>query len=187
MIRALLFCLLSTGVAVDPIDEQLAKLTAARKAKADAEKSIAEIETSLRTMLAEIQKKLSDAGVITPLPPPPAPEPKPVDPLKAKLKAAFDADSSTSTDVLKLAVLYRKAANLARDKTKVLTTAELLQRVRDVGEGLVGPDVLVKVRKLAGTELLAALGKSDDTPITDDERKAAADVFTRLAAILEEF
>jgi hypothetical protein len=121
-----------------------------------------------------------------PGPKPPDPRP-PTDPLRAKLKAALDADAApaaTKREQAKdLAALYRAAARLARDSA-VPTSGELLARVRDAARTLVGPDALKDVRRAAGDELSALL--PTDAPLTDPLRTSAAALFTKLASLLEE-
>jgi hypothetical protein len=58
--------------------------------------------------------------------------------------------------------------------------------VRKVSAGLLGPDALPAIRAAASEELLAALGKSSDDPLTSAQRTKAAETFTKLAGALEE-
>ncbi len=193
-VLAFLLLLVPTCALADGIDDQLAKLAAARKQKADAEKAIAEIEAGLRTALAEIHRKLAEAGVITPGPPPPAPDPKPVDALKRKLREAFEKDGSPTAAARQLAALYRLAVDLARDPA-VGTTQSLRARVNEAAESLMKefpPDAsgvrpLKTLRGVVAEAWTEAVGKTDDSPITPDERKAAANLFGRLAEILDGF
>lgn len=186
LLPCLVLALAAPAAAAEPsFPEDIAKLVELRKQKADVEKAEAALAAKLRAMHADLTKQLTDLGVIGPLPP--APPPKPADPLKAKLADAFKADRGTRDEVLHLAELYRLSVKLARDPA-VPSTAELLRRVREAGDGLLadfGPNTLRGVRDVARVELLAALGKSDETPITDEERAAAADLFGRLAVILD--
>jgi hypothetical protein len=112
--------------------------------------------------------------------PPPAP-----DPLKAKLGIAVTADKAAKADVLQLAAIYREAAKVAADP-EVPTSKELLGRVRQVSSALIGPDALPAVRGAVAQELLTVLGMSSEEPLTAAQRRKAADLFARLAAVLEE-
>lgn len=122
---------------------------------------------------------------------PPGPNPKPPEPppdsLRAKLKAAFDADpappEAKREHAKDLAALYRAAAKLAEDSA-VPTSGELLRRVRDAAGTLVGPDALREVRRAAGRELSALL--PTDAPLAPTHRTSAAALFRKLATILEE-
>lgn len=115
--------------------------------------------------------------------PPPVP-PKPGDPLEARIKAAFDADASPkkSEHAKDLAELYRQAATMSA-RPDVATAGDLLARVRDASASLVGADALRAVRTEAAKELAALLPA--DAALSDGQRKAAAELFGRLAAILD--
>lgn len=141
-------------------------------------------EADLRKRIGDLQKLYPE--LFGPVPVPPAPPPKPVDALKVKLRAAFEADKGAASDAHQLAALYAQAAALARDPA-VPSTAELLRRVREAGSSLVGADTLKGVRQVVAEELRVALGKSDDDPLTAEERAAAAELFAKLAGILEGF
>jgi len=135
--------------------------------------------------IADLVAKLDD-GPTPPKPVPPRP-PEPADPLKARLRAAFDADHQQldlrRAAALDLAALYREAAKLAADPA-VATSGDLLARVRDAARALVGADALREVRRVAGAELGAVL--PTDAPLTDEQRKQAAALFTKLATALED-
>ena len=126
--------------------------------------------------------------VVGDVPPDPKPKPPdpPADPLRAKLKAAYDADASPKRqDQAKdLAALYREAAKLAADGT-VATSGDLLARVRAASASLVGPDALKGVRQVAAAELVAVL--PTDAPLSGDQRAAAAALFLKLAELLDGF
>ena len=118
--------------------------------------------------------------------PGPGPAP-PADPLKARLKAAYDTDplviDKRREQAKDLAALYRQAAKLAADPT-VATSGDLLQRVKAAAGTLVGADSLKAVRTVAGVELAAVL--PTDAALADDQRSAAAALFAKLAATLDE-
>jgi hypothetical protein len=112
--------------------------------------------------------------------PPPAP-----DPLRVRLAAALAIDKAAKADVLQLAAIYREAAKLVTDP-EVSTSKELLSRLRQVSAALIGPGTLPSVRGVVAEELLAVLGMSSEETLTAAQRKKAAELFTRLAALLEE-
>lgn len=128
------------------------------------------------------------AGGDGPKPPDPKPPvPKPEDPLKVKLKAAIDADPEPDAakkveHVKDLAVLYRQGVSIAQSKD-IGTAAELITKAREAANLLIGPNALVGVRKVVGEEIKLILPA--DAPLTDDQRKAIAALFTRLATILD--
>jgi hypothetical protein len=113
------------------------------------------------------------------------PDPKAPDELKEKVRAALDRDKPKKADALQLAAIYREAAKLLADP-EAITSAELLRRLRAVSADLVGPDVLPAVRAAVAEQLLAVLGMTSDEPITDARRKRAAELFLRLAVLIEE-
>lgn len=117
-------------------------------------------------------------------PGPVPPKPPPADPLADRLRAAFaaDADAKKAEHAKDLAELYRQAATLA-GKAELTTSGELLARVRAASSALVGADALKAVRKEVAAELAALLPA--DAALTDEQRKAVADLFGRLAKILD--
>ena len=170
---------------VDALVEQVAGIRAKR---ADLDKQEATALAALRAELKRQSDLIDKLGGVGPAPKPPDPKPpEPADPLRAKLKAAFDADGAAPEakreQAKDLAALYRQAATLAADVT-VATSGELLKRVRDAGGALIGPDALKDVRRAAGAELAAVL--PTDAPLSDSQREAAAKLFARLATTLEE-
>lgn len=127
---------------------------------------------------------------------PPGPDPKPNppnppgpdDPLTAKLRKAYTDDpgdpAAKRAAAKDLAELYRQAADLARRPT-VETSGQLLEIVRSVAANLNLPAELKGVRTVVAGELLTVF--PDDVPLTDANRKAAADTFLKLAAALDTF
>lgn len=185
---ALLFLFPAQSLAGDPtIDQLIERIVELRKQQAELAKQEAQAQADLKRALKELQDKLDKLN-LPPAPKPPDPKPEPVDPLKAKLRAAFDADPA-QLDVRRnsakdLAELYRQAAKLATDAT-VETSGDLLKRVKDASAALVGADALRECRKVVAQELGAVL--PTDEPLTDAQRKAVADLFGRLAVILDSF
>ncbi len=169
------------------VDALAQRVTELRAKRAEIDKQEAQALADLRAELARIRELVEklDAG---PAPKPPQPKPpEPADPLRTKLRAAFDADPA-QLDVrrghaLDLAALYREAAKLASDPN-VGTSGDLLTRVREAGRALVGADALRGVRQAAGAELGALL--PTDAPLSEEQRKAAAALFGKLAQALEE-
>lgn len=116
-----------------------------------------------------------------------SPEPLPPKPdtrLRDKYAEALKLDQGEKP-VLQLAFVYEEAARVAGDAT-VTTTKELLARVRDVTTGLLGADALFNLRVAVSEELLAVIGMTSDEPITDAQRKRAAELWRQTAAILKE-
>jgi hypothetical protein len=183
------------------VDALIAKLQAIQQQKAELLKQEMAVLVALnaeKKRLMDLFDKFGLNGPVPPVPPvPPAPQPNPkppdvpptpappVDPLKVKLKAAFDAETATAKrDQAKdLAALYRQAAKLAADAT-VVTSGDLLGRVRDAAKSLVGADSLKGLRSAAGAELGLLL--PTDADLTADQRAAVAKLFGRLADALEE-
>jgi hypothetical protein len=157
----------------ESIEDLAARLATERKAAAAT-------EAELRARLAELNTLLRDLGINPDAPP----GPRPVDALAKKLRDAFAADKGKKDDALSLAALYRQAATLARDPG-VPSSGELLRRVREASATLVGPDALPGLRTVVAGELAAALGRPSDLALTDAQRQACADLFAKLAAILE--
>jgi len=122
-------------------------------------------------------------------PAPPNPDPVPSPELKRKILDAYATDRGAKADAVQLAALYREAAKLAQkrtgDKFDAPSSKELLRRVREASANLIGPDVLTAVRTVAAVELADQLGMPTDDPLTDVQRRAAADCYLRLAAALD--
>lgn len=135
------------------------------------------------------------AGTPAPKPKPDPVPPKPADPLAGKLKAAFDADPEPVAErrahAKDLAELYRQAADIAVKKAGdgdaaayvVPTAADLLTRVRAASGMLVGADALKGVRREVAAELGMLL--PTDAALNDEQRKAVAELFRKLAQILD--
>lgn len=121
--------------------------------------------------------------------PGPTPDPIPSPELKRKILDAYATDRGAKADAVQLAALYREAAKLAQkrtgDKFDAPSSKELLRRVREASANLIGPDVLTAVRTVAAVELADQLGMPTDDPLTDVQRRAAADCYLRLAAALD--
>lgn len=118
--------------------------------------------------------------------------PEPVDALKAKLRAAYDADASAtkSEDRKNLAALYRAAADRATTKNKSGEYADysigsLLKAVQETSDSFVGPDALPGIRQVAREELNRLF--ASDGLLDDASRKKLGDLLGRLAEILEGF
>lgn len=114
-----------------------------------------------------------------PVPVPPAPVP-PVDELAAKLKAAHTKDAATKADTLLLASRYTAAAAQVKLPT-VQTAKQLIDAMKNVNPM---PDKLIETQRVIAAELLGIL-RNLDTPLTDAGRKAASELFTKAATVLE--
>jgi hypothetical protein len=120
--------------------------------------------------------------------PPPTPPPgPPADPLRRRLADAYAADPDPGKGEARkdLAELYRQAAAVAADPA-VRTAGELNARVRKAAESLAAGK-LPGVKRIAGEELARALPADAGEDLTPTHRKAAADLFGRLAAALDSF
>ena len=192
---SLLVALLAAPVAAQEpapptLDQLIDRLAELQKRKDDAAKEAEAVKDSIRTLWKGYGEKLQKLGVLDPLPPPAPPKPpEPVDPLKARLAAAFDADADAAGKrghAKDLAALYRQAAKLAQD-TSVATSGDLLQQVARAAATLLndppGGKHLAGVRRVVGEELNRLLPTDD--PLTDAQRKAAAELFGKLATILD--
>jgi hypothetical protein len=190
MLRPSALCLLlllpAIAAAQDPpkptpasIDQLIERVLSIRKQRADLDKQEAAAVAELKARQKELQDKLDQLGLNTPPAPPPDTR------LRDKLKTALDLDKGQKADVTQLAAVYDQAATVAGDKT-ITTTSELISRVRAVSDGLLGDNALFNLRVAVGEELLAAIGMTSDEPITDAQRKRAADLWRNTAAILKE-
>jgi hypothetical protein len=177
------------------IDDVIARVVAIRLQQADLAKQEATALADLKRALAELQSKLDKLNVPGPAPAPdpkpPVPvPPKPVDALAAKLKAAFDADpAETKREQAKnLGALYRAAADLAADES-VATSGELLNRVATAAGALLKDPAaparknLADVRRAVAAELASVLPTDD--ALSAEQRKATAELFRKLAGILD--
>lgn len=125
--------------------------------------------------------------VATGEPMPKPPEPKPKDELRERLKAAYDADAGADRrESVKLLVeLYRQLAEKVCPDRAVTTVGDLLARARDVSGLLLKAEQLPGVRQVVAKEL--GLLFPADGPLSDEQRKRAADLFTKLASVLGDF
>ena len=170
-------------------DELVSKLKDQRKAAADQAKAIAALEQEIRDRFNTLQKQLADLGLVGPTPPDPAPPPKPVDPLVSKLKAAYAADKGTKDALTALVAVYSAGVDYAKNAS-VTSTKILQDDIRQTASDFVakfGPDTLKSLRTVVAAELAAVIGTPSTDPITDAQRKAAADLFAKLVTILEGF
>jgi hypothetical protein len=171
------------------LDQLIQAVKDVRKQRADLRAKDADLAKQEAAAVAALKAAIQDLrdllDIIDPKPPtPPAPPQPPADPLAAKLKAAFDGDSSAQKkeQAKDLAALYRQAAKLAND-AGVATAGDLLGRVKAASATLVGADALKAVRNAVGGELAAILPTDD--PLTDAQRASAAALFAKLATILD--
>ncbi len=185
-VLSLCFILPASALAVEPsIDDIAARLAVEEKAAKDAAGKVTATRAELKRRVEELLARYPD--LFAPVPVPPAPPPVPVDPLKAKLRAAFDgdgADLATKKDNAKdLAALYRAASKLCASP-EVATAGQLLSRVKTAATTMLdSPDALKGVRVVVGAELGALFPA--DGPLSDEQRVKAAELFGRLAVILD--
>lgn len=110
--------------------------------------------------------------------------PRPVDPLVAKLRVAFDADTSLpavkSKTLADLAELYRQAVGFAKSADAV-SVAQVVAKVRAAATTL-GITGLSDVRQAIASELAAAFPENADLDSAGREKLAAT--FDRIAKAL---
>src|SRR5579872_4312921 len=152
--------------------------------------------TAAGDQLSDHARTLVVIGDPPPPPPPPAPPvppappapPPPADPLQAKLAAAFSAAAGTPAQKKEwakdLAALYRAAAKLSNDPT-VTSAATLKAKLSAAAGALVGDTALREVRTVVAGELAVVLPTAE-ADLTADHRAAAAALFSRFAAALED-
>ena len=131
-----------------------------------------------------------------PGPKPPKPPEPPADELKARLKAAYDADTGADKRESKKLlvelyqqivekVLYQKVKGKIVPNPTIVTAKDLIERAQVVSESLIEADKLLGIRGVVAKEL-GMMFPTDGT-LTDEQRKAAAALFSRFAVILSEF
>ncbi|HYF24299.1 MAG TPA: hypothetical protein VD931_01030 [Baekduia sp.] len=120
--------------------------------------------------------------------PPKPPPPSPTDPFAAELKALYAADATPdkAKHAKALAELYRLGVKAAADAT-IATGGQLGAVLQDAAASLLeeSPDALKATRQRVGAELRARLG-DPAAPLTPATRQAAADIYGRAAAALED-
>jgi hypothetical protein len=117
----------------------------------------------------------------TPAPPPAA------DPVEAAIKAAYKADEAPTKaeDAHALSQLYQIAAKeLAEDKA-LATSGQMVTAVTASQEKLLPKERLAGIREIALGELKKVLPTKGTDALTDDHRKKAGDLFSKLAKIVE--
>lgn len=118
-----------------------------------------------------------------PVPPTPIP-PMPDDPLAKDLVPLFAALPADEKILLpKLSALYRVGATKAKDPT-VLTALQLVKSMQD-GSGVLTKDKLVSIRIRLQAEISKIMPDASNDPLTADQRDKLANLFTRIATILE--
>lgn len=176
-------------------DALAARLAELRSKRAALEKEEAAVIAELRAELKRLAELADKLGLNGPQPKPvePPPPPKPADPLRAALRAAYDADPAAAASKREAAVLlsalYREVGVLALKKGpdgayEVPTGGVLVRRMREAGEQLVGVSALLDARKLVAAELGKLL--PTDMPLADAERADVARLLAALSATFEE-
>lgn len=124
-----------------------------------------------------------------PTPPNPPPAPPVPNPLAERLKAAYAADpgeaAAKGANKSLLAEVYRQAPALLAD-ARYTTAGEVLDKLREASASLTGGS-LVGLRTAVGKEIAAAFPGGRAEPLTDANRKAAGELFAKLAAALDSF
>lgn len=172
------------------VDDQLTKLAAVKKQKADLLKQVADLDKSAVALVLDIQEQLRQLGRRleeingTPIPVPV----NPTDQLKARIRAAYDADPGSPADkrqwAIELAGYYSAAveSKLADDHT-ITTAGQLIERIRKTTT--LDRSKLTGARTVAGQEIAAVLG-TIESPLDDTKRKAVTVLFQRIESAFDE-
>lgn len=123
-----------------------------------------------------------------PVPPNPVPpNPDPVDSLTQELQRLYNADTGPNEQKrqvkAQLTALYYYGASLTEDKS-LLTVGMLASKLNDEAKVKVG-EGLPELGKYLGMQAVTVLGKDGTAEFTDDRRKQAKQLFTRIARSLE--
>jgi len=146
------------------------------------------------TALGDVPSPPAICVVVVGKPRPPGP-PKPVptppqpsdDPLIRTLRPLYDADRNPAKaeQIIALIALYREAVRFA-EIAELRTTAELAARLKTAAGVLLPPDALPTLRRAIGDEIGKGLGTDAEKPLTPEVRRQAAELFGRIATVLEE-
>lgn len=135
---------------------------------------------------------IGDAPPIPPIPPGPDPVPvppaPPVDPLAAEIRVLFDKDPAPVNEkratARLLAAVYAHAVPMVGDSAMIPTAGKLRQVLADASTNL-ARDKLTTVRERKRDELKRILPSDPDAVLDAATRVKAAELFARLATILE--
>jgi hypothetical protein len=185
------------------IDATIDRIADIRAKRAELEKQEAAAVGDLKTLLKALNERIDKLGLVDPpkpppVPVPPTPPPAPVDPLKAKLKAAFDADpvqlDTRRSQALDLAALWKLMVGKVEDK-KITTASELRRQYKEAAADLLkDPEPTEKVpkprvnledvRRCVAFELGVLLPNEGD--LTAEQRASVSALFAKLALCIEE-
>ena len=174
------------------VDALVSKLAELRKQRADLDRKEADLRAQLKAELKRIADLVAKLDPDAPPVVPPKPvDPPAADPLRDKVRDAIKASAGTESakkqQCLKLAALYRTAAELVPNVERFPDADSLLKGLRDAAVVMLGDAAaLTEVRKVVAGELAAVLPTVADAPLTEAHRAAAVKVFERLAVLLEE-
>lgn len=117
----------------------------------------------------------------------PLPPPDPDQAFKAKIEAAYKADTNISKPALakQLAAVYREAASNTVNDPKLKSKQDLLSVMSNAAQSVVPLPGLKGVREVIAVELNDKLGTNGDAALTQDVRVTAVTQFNRIASILE--
>lgn len=123
-----------------------------------------------------------------PGPNPPTPPTPPDDPFLRTLQVAYAADSGTAADKtlwrVSLRGVYKSASEL--DLSRVKTAGELFQVLRSSAKAVIPDDnSLFNVRSAISELIKQQLPSAPSAELTDDHKKKATALFSRLALLLE--
>ncbi len=139
--------------------------------------------TAAGDMPSEAAVCVVTVGSAPPVPPGPV---APTDPLTVALKGLFEAnqDPDKAKQLAALADVYRRAGRAAAD-TEIKTAGDLFAFARRQAVAVLPPMALEAIRAKLGEELAAVLPTDPDTTLTPSIRTAAAEIYNKLAGILE--
>jgi hypothetical protein len=120
-----------------------------------------------------------------PRPPgPPVPPPTPADPIVAKIRQAYERSAEPDRDDTRkdLVALFTQAQRFAR-AADLVTTGELIEKVGATADSFLPKGKLLDVRAVIVAELEGLF--TEDLPLTDDRREAAATLFAKIVTALQ--
>lgn len=117
----------------------------------------------------------------------PLPPPDPDAAFKAKVEAAYKADTNISKPAYakQLAAIYREGASNTVNDPKLKSKQDLLSVMSSAAQSVVPLPGLRSVREVIAAELNDKLGTNGDAALTQDVRSTAVAQFNRMAAVLE--
>ena len=184
----LLLCvaLFVTQPPASTVEEDLSKLESLIKQRNELTKEINQSSTAVQKKINDLNKRFKDVTGQNTDPVVPIPN----DPLKDKLEAAYKADSENTvkkrTVLLSLSGFYAQLGTPAfmNDET-MRTVGEMAKRIEDIRKdiGLTDND-LPGFRTIVSQEL-SSMFSSLDQKLTEDNRKKAQALFTRVKTAID--